>query len=376
MKRLNIFKILLVALVFVFPVITNAAEKVDVIIFTGDGCPHCAEAKSWFDSIESKYGDKFELDEYEIWYDEDNSKLFFEVSDYFDDEATGVPYIVIGKERFKGFAEEYKEDIIAAIENEYKKSSNDRFNVLDKVEDPFGSDFKFSDDDSDVITYGYDDDDDFLDEDDIMYRFEDIDWDNIFSDENFAIIGSILAGIFIVFIVFLTIGLVFRIIEIIAFWKVFKKANEPGWAALIPIYDTYVKAKIGGTAWWWILVIYITNIVGILGAPLSGGLSMLLPLVALFGKFNVNYNMSKKFHRDAGMAIVLTLFPIIGACVLGFGKSSYDAKVATSENGVFGGTTVTNNNNSTVVSANYCPNCGEKTKAGDAFCEKCGSKVN
>ena len=375
MKRLNIFKILLVALVFIFPVITNAEEKVNVYIFTGDGCPHCADAKEWFKSIEDEYGKEFYLDEYEVWNNDSNRELMSSVSDYFKDNAQGVPYIVIGEDRYQGFADEYKEEIISSIENEFKKPNNERFNVIAEVKKQI-SDNGFSGtndnkDDDVITTYGYDDFDGI--DGDITYDFSDIDWDNIFSDENFAIIGSILAGILIISLIFIGIGLILKLIEIIAFWKIFKKANEPGWASLIPVYDTYVKAKIGGTAWWWILVIYITNIIGILGAPLSGGISMILPLVALFGKFNVYYNMSKKFHRDAGMAIVLTLFPLIGACVLGFGKSTYDAKVVTSENGVFGTTTT---QTAPAPSANFCPSCGEKVKAGDTFCEKCGSKVN
>ena len=36
------------------------------------------------------------------------------------------------------------------------------------------------------------------------------------------------------------------VISIIASWKIFTKAGEPGWASLIPIYNTYVMIKIVG----------------------------------------------------------------------------------------------------------------------------------
>jgi|GEM_PF-4907044 len=35
-------------------------------------------------------------------------------------------------------------------------------------------------------------------------------------------------------------------ISIIASWKIFAKAGEPGWASLIPIYNTYAMIKIVG----------------------------------------------------------------------------------------------------------------------------------
>jgi len=34
------------------------------------------------------------------------------------------------------------------------------------------------------------------------------------------------------------------------FWKTFEKAGEPGWAAIIPIYNFYILTKISDNAWW------------------------------------------------------------------------------------------------------------------------------
>src|SRR5436190_14477279 len=46
-------------------------------------------------------------------------------------------------------------------------------------------------------------------------------------------------------------------------WIVFTKAGRPGWAALIPIYNTYVVIKIAGRPGWWLLLflIPIVNVV-------------------------------------------------------------------------------------------------------------------
>lgn len=40
------------------------------------------------------------------------------------------------------------------------------------------------------------------------------------------------------------IALVIFILQIVAKWKIFTKADEHGWAALIPFYNTYVLYKI------------------------------------------------------------------------------------------------------------------------------------
>jgi len=49
----------------------------------------------------------------------------------------------------------------------------------------------------------------------------------------------------------------FFVFYIIIFWRVFEKAGEPGWAALIPIYNIYVELKIVGRPWWWLLLLLI-----------------------------------------------------------------------------------------------------------------------
>jgi len=46
------------------------------------------------------------------------------------------------------------------------------------------------------------------------------------------------------------------IIFIIAFylyvyWRIFEKAGKPGWASLIPIYNTIILLEIVGKPWWW-----------------------------------------------------------------------------------------------------------------------------
>ncbi|MDQ5882867.1 MAG: hypothetical protein QG648_220, partial [Patescibacteria group bacterium] len=43
----------------------------------------------------------------------------------------------------------------------------------------------------------------------------------------------------------------FGLLMIISFWKIFTKAGKPGWAAIIPVYNSVVLAQIAKQPWWY-----------------------------------------------------------------------------------------------------------------------------
>ena len=47
------------------------------------------------------------------------------------------------------------------------------------------------------------------------------------------------------------------VLEIVALWFMFEKAQEPGWAAIIPIYNYLIAIKIAGKPWWFLLLMII-----------------------------------------------------------------------------------------------------------------------
>ena len=104
-------------------------------------------------------------------------------------------------------------------------------------------------------------------------------------------------------------GIVF-IIVVIGLWKVFTKADEPGWAAIISIYNYYVTLKIVGRPWWWLLL-------------------MLIPIVNLIVSIVVAIDLAKSFGKDALYGIILLwFFSIIGFLMLGFGDAEYQGPAA------------------------------------------------
>lgn len=104
-------------------------------------------------------------------------------------------------------------------------------------------------------------------------------------------------------------GAVFLIV-VIGLWKVFVKAGEPGWAAIIPIYNYYTVLKIVGRPWWWLLL-------------------MLIPFVNFVVSIIVAIDLAKSFGKDALYGIVLLwFFSVIGFLILGYGDAQYQGPAA------------------------------------------------
>ena len=143
MKKIKyLLVILTILLVMPFGVLAeeNADKKdvenneVNLYIFYGDGCGFCEKAKTWFSEIEAEYGDKFNVVEYEVWYNEENSKLMSAVAEARKEDVDGVPYIIVGNQSWNGFADDYKESILSKIESEYKQDPSERYDVMNYVD--------------------------------------------------------------------------------------------------------------------------------------------------------------------------------------------------------------------------------------------------
>ena len=105
-------------------------------------------------------------------------------------------------------------------------------------------------------------------------------------------------------IAILTCSLILGVFLIAAQWKVFVKAGQPGWACIIPIYNTYIMLKIGGKPGWWLLLLLIP------------GINLIFAIWAM--------NMvSKSFGKDEAFTVGLLLLSIIFWPILGFGDAKY-----------------------------------------------------
>jgi Family of unknown function (DUF5684) len=100
------------------------------------------------------------------------------------------------------------------------------------------------------------------------------------------------------------VGLVVIVFEIAAVWRVFVKAGDRGWKAIIPIWNTLIVLKISGRPWWWIFL-YI------------------IPVVWWIVYIIVYYDLAKSFGKSTGFGIGVIILPFIFVPILGFGSSQY-----------------------------------------------------
>lgn len=109
-------------------------KRVKIYFFRGEGCPHCADAEEFFNSIKEEYGQYYKILDYETWYNSDNAALLQKVGEARKEEITGVPYILIGDKSWSGYNDSFADDIKNTIKSEYEKVVADRYDIANYVD--------------------------------------------------------------------------------------------------------------------------------------------------------------------------------------------------------------------------------------------------
>ena len=107
-------------------------DQITIYMFRGKGCAYCRKFLEFLNGITDEYGKYFKLVSFESWYNEENSNLLGEISTFMGEQASGVPYIIIGDKVFGGYTESYDESIKTAIKTLY--DSKDRYDVFEEYE--------------------------------------------------------------------------------------------------------------------------------------------------------------------------------------------------------------------------------------------------
>jgi cytochrome c biogenesis protein CcdA/glutaredoxin len=82
----------------------SASNSVNAYLFYGEGCPHCAKEKAFFETIKDKYP-SLKIVPFEVYYNSLNSSLLESVAQNLNIKSGGVPFLIIGDVTFVGYSD-------------------------------------------------------------------------------------------------------------------------------------------------------------------------------------------------------------------------------------------------------------------------------
>ncbi|WP_459194916.1 DUF5684 domain-containing protein [Halosimplex sp. J119] len=109
-------------------------------------------------------------------------------------------------------------------------------------------------------------------------------------------------ALFMMILAFFGVMMLISLVSLAGMWKVFTKAGQPGWAAIIPIYNTYILVcEIADRDVVWLL------------------LSLFIPFAAIIPFIDI----AKAFGKSTGYGLGLFFLSFIFFPLLGFGDARY-----------------------------------------------------
>lgn len=106
--------------------------------------------------------------------------------------------------------------------------------------------------------------------------------------------------------IILRVLVVLALYKLIIRWIIFRKADEHGWASIIPIYNEITYLNVCGINPWWILILII---------PVIGWL--IYGIVKIISRFT----LAEAFNRGTGFGIGLLFLGIIFESIIAFNKN-------------------------------------------------------
>ena len=85
-------------------------------------------------------------------------------------------------------------------------------------------------------------------------------------------------------------SLAISVLLIVAMWKIFQKAGKPGWAAIVPFYNSYVMYEITWGSGWRFLM-------------------LLIPFYNIILAIQTQVKLARAFGKSGGFAVGLIFLP-------------------------------------------------------------------
>jgi hypothetical protein len=117
------------------------------------------------------------------------------------------------------------------------------------------------------------------------------------------------------------------IVLLVAMWKLYQKAGQPGWASIVPIYNLIVFLRIIKRPTKWIgyyivaFVVYMIGAAMLISSPGLGGILTAIGGIALLVIMIMDYHrLSLSFGKGAGWTVGLILLSFIFIPIMAFSK--------------------------------------------------------
>ncbi|PSO45857.1 MAG: hypothetical protein BRC25_00515 [Parcubacteria group bacterium SW_6_46_9] len=163
------------------------------------------------------------------------------------------------------------------------------------------------------------------------------------------------------------VGIIFAvlIVSVAGVWKVFTKAGESGWKAIIPFYNSAIMLRIGGHSGWWVMAFILPLLpwlfslllggaanaqgpggydaagaggssIELTSALAGGGIVAILVgllIVAcwqliMLASVVMLYDVARSFGKGMGFTFGLMVLPFVFWPILGFGDAEYRGPAA------------------------------------------------
>lgn len=95
---------------------SSAAEPVIIYFFWGNGCPHCADAEPFLESLANRYPG-VQVRSFEVWASPENLDLLKKMGTAYGFEPSGVPTIFIGSQHWQGYNDTISQEIENAVQS-------------------------------------------------------------------------------------------------------------------------------------------------------------------------------------------------------------------------------------------------------------------
>lgn len=89
-------------------------EPVRLVLFHGEGCPHCDRAQDFLEGLQERWPELL-IEQYEVWNDAGNRDYFRQVTGELGTEPRGVPTIVIADRLWVGYTDAVGVEIEAVV---------------------------------------------------------------------------------------------------------------------------------------------------------------------------------------------------------------------------------------------------------------------